>query len=65
MDISEIEEVILQKEQDLARCCPASGKNTGRMIPIPGSDEWNIECPECATRWAGGSTILADHDRWR
>ena len=65
MDISKIEEVIWQKEEDLARGCPSSGKNTGRSLPVTGSDEWYIQCPECGTRWAGGSTVLADHDRWR
>ena len=65
MDIREIETVILQKEEDLKAWCPASGENEGRMIPIPGSDEWKIECPTCGAWWHGGSTVLPDHDRYR
>lgn len=65
MDISEIEEVNLKKEQDLARWCPENGKNTGQIILVPGSDEWYMECPEFGTRWAGGSTMLTNHVRWR
>lgn len=41
--------------------CPSSGKPDGRMIEIPGSDEWNIKCPTCGARWAGGSTTLDEH----
>jgi len=63
MDIPEIETVLMQKEQDLKAWCPSSGENVGRMIEIPGSDEWNIECPTCGTRWHGGSTTLNDHNR--
>lgn len=58
----EIQEAILQKEEDLKTWCPSSGENVGRMLEIRGSDEWNISCPTCGTRWAGGSTILDDHD---
>ncbi|MFT4258135.1 hypothetical protein [Microbacterium sp.] len=56
-------EVILQKEEDLKMWCPSSGENVGRMLPIAGSDDWYIQCPTCSTRWAGGSTVLDDHDR--
>ncbi|MDP9904803.1 hypothetical protein [Arthrobacter bambusae] len=50
MDISETEEVILQDEEDLRRWCPSTGKNTGRMTQVLGSDEWHIHCSECGTR---------------
>ncbi|GAA1874379.1 hypothetical protein GCM10009751_37410 [Myceligenerans crystallogenes] len=43
--------------------CPASGQNVGRMVEIPGSDDWNIRCPECGMSWAGGSTVLDEHPR--
>jgi hypothetical protein len=43
--------------------CPASGKNVGRIIEIPGSDDWKIECPTCGCWWHGGSTVLENHDR--
>lgn len=65
MDVPEIETVIWQKEEDLKAWCPSSGENVGRMIPIPGSDDWKIECPTCGTMWHGGSTVLDDHDRRR
>lgn len=58
-----IEAVILQKEEDLKAWCPASGENVGRFIPIPGMDDWKIECPSCGTWWHGGSTVLDDHNR--
>lgn len=45
--------------------CLSSCKPVGRMIEYPGTDEWNIECPMCGTWWAGGSTILGEHDRPR
>lgn len=41
--------------------CPASGTNVGRMLPIPGSDDWRIECPTCGMTWGGGSTVLDEH----
>ncbi|GAA2840765.1 hypothetical protein GCM10010522_69160 [Kribbella solani] len=44
------------------RLCPSSGENVGRMIPIPGSDDWKIKCPTCSTWWHGGSTVLPDHE---
>lgn len=43
--------------------CPSSGQPNGRMIEIPGSDEWHIKCPTCGAWWAGGSTILDEHHR--
>ena len=43
--------------------CPSSGESVGRMIEFLGNDEWYIECPTCGGKWAGGSTILDDHDR--
>lgn len=43
--------------------CPSSGMDHGRMIEIPGSDEWKIECTCCGRMWAGGSTFLDEHDR--
>lgn len=43
--------------------CPSSGENVGRMVEIWGSDEWRIECPTCGAMWAGGSTVLMEHDR--
>lgn len=58
-----IQEAILQKEEDLKTWCPASGENIGRVIEIRGSDEWNVECPTCGMKWAGGSTVLDDHER--
>jgi hypothetical protein len=45
--------------------CPCSGEPIGRIIEYPGTDEWDIECPTCGTWWAGGSTILDEHDRPR
>lgn len=45
--------------------CPSSGENVGRMIEIPGMDDWRIECPTCGAMWAGGSTTLSEHDRRR
>jgi hypothetical protein len=47
------------------RLCPSSGEDVGRMIEIWGSDEWRIECPTCGAMWAGGSTVLIEHDRVR
>jgi hypothetical protein len=41
--------------------CPSSGKNVGRMIETPGSDDWYIKCPTCGCTWAGGSTVLDKH----
>lgn len=32
------------------------------MLEIWGSDEWYIQCPTCGLRWAGGSTVLDEHD---
>ena len=43
--------------------CPSSGENVGRMIEIPGSDEWKIRCPTCGALWFGGSTVLDEHRR--
>ena len=45
MEITGIEEAILQKEEDMKAWCPSSGENLGRMIEIQGSDEWDITCP--------------------
>lgn len=45
--------------------CPSSNKSVGRMIEIPGSDDWKIECPTCGCKWHGGSTVLDEHDRCR
>lgn len=42
--------------------CALSGKDVGRMIEIPGSEEWKIECPSCGTWWHGGSTVLVEHE---
>lgn len=46
--------------------CFSSGQRVGRVIEIPGSDDWKIECPSCGAWWHGGSTVLAEHDgpRW-
>ena len=63
LDRMKIQEAILQKEEDMKTWCPSSGENMGRMIEFPGNDDWYIECPTCGVRWAGGSTVLADHDR--
>lgn len=60
-DITGIEEAILQKEEDIKAWCLSSGENVGRMIEMQGSDEWYIACPACGMRWAGGSTVLPDH----
>ncbi|WP_146031829.1 hypothetical protein [Arthrobacter sp. AFG7.2] len=57
-----IQQVILQKEEDMKAWCPSSGENVGLMIESPGSDDWYIKCPTCATKWAGGSTVLDDHN---
>ncbi|MGN7150349.1 hypothetical protein ACTHQ6_15300 [Arthrobacter sp. SAFR-179] len=62
-DFVKIQEAILQKEEDMKPWCPSSGENVGRMIEFPGSDEWYIECPSCGMKWAGGGTVLPDHDR--
>jgi len=61
MEITGIEEAILQKEEGMKAWCPSSSENLGRMIEIQGSDEWDITCPTCGTRWSGGSTVLPDH----
>jgi hypothetical protein len=42
--------------------CPGSGTQ-GRMIERDGWDDWNIVCPTCGAIWAGGSTLLLQHDR--
>ena len=63
LDIRRIEEVMLQKEEDLKGWCPSSGENVDSMIEFPGTDDWHIECPSCGTRWAGGSTVLSDHNK--
>ncbi|WP_237742890.1 hypothetical protein [Actinopolymorpha alba] len=47
------------------RRCPSSSENVGRVIEIPGMDEWKIECPTCGAMWAGGSTVLIEHERVR
>lgn len=65
MDIRDTEVTILQMEEYLKAWCPSSGENVGRMMEIPGSDDWAIECPTCGARWHGGSTVLADHERCR
>lgn len=65
MDVPQFETELWQKEEDMKAWCPSSGENAGRMIEAPGSDEWTIECPTCGTRWAGGSTVLPDHERYR
>lgn len=57
------QETILQMEEDLKAWCPSSGENVGRMIEFPGTDEWYIECSSCGSKWAGGSTMLNDHNR--
>lgn len=62
MDTREIETVIMQKEEDLKQWCRSSGENVGKMNPSSG-DDWWIECPTCGRKWAGGSTVLADHNR--
>jgi|JI8StandDraft_1071087.scaffolds.fasta_scaffold46845_3 hypothetical protein len=41
--------------------CPASGQSVGRMVEIPGSDEWKITCPECGAWWHGGGVLLPKH----
>ncbi|WP_026821230.1 hypothetical protein [Arthrobacter castelli] len=63
MELPEIEDVIWQKEEDLKRWCASSGEDVGRMIEIPGSGDWKVECPKCGRWWHGGSTVLDDHDR--
>ncbi|WP_353649377.1 hypothetical protein ABLG96_21700 [Nakamurella sp. A5-74] len=65
MDVPQFEAALLQMEEDMKAWCPSSTENVGRVIEIPGSDEWNIECPTCGTRWAGGSAVLDDHKRFR
>lgn len=62
-DFPKMQEAIMQMEEEMKAWCPSSGENVGRMIETPGSDEWNIECPACRTKWAGGSTVLDDHVR--
>jgi hypothetical protein len=61
-DFGRVQESI-QKEEDMKSWCPSSGENVGSMIEFPGSDEWHIVCPTCGTRWAGGSTMLNDHNK--
>lgn len=63
LDFIMIQEAILQKEEDMKAWCPSSGENVGEMIEFPGTDEWHIKCPACGTWWAGGSTVLADHNK--
>lgn len=63
MDFRTIQEAILQEEEDMQGWCPSSGENVGSMVESPGTDEWYIVCPACGTRWAGGSTVLDDHNR--
>lgn len=41
--------------------CPASGRDAGRMIEIPGSDDWKIACPDCGAWWHGGGIRLPRH----
>ena len=53
----------MQKEEDLKRRCPSSGGKVGRMIERPGSDDWYIKRPTCGTQWAGGSTVLSEHNK--
>ncbi|WP_448656852.1 hypothetical protein [Microbacterium lacticum] len=65
LDIRYIEETILQKEEELKQRCPSSGENAGRIVEIPGSDDWKIHCPDCGVWWHGGSTVLPDHNRPR
>lgn len=62
-DYVRIQETILTKEEDMKAWCPSSGADVGRMIELPGTDEWHFVCPTCGAKWAGGSTVLADHDR--
>lgn len=61
-DFGGIQEAILQKEEAMNSWCSSSGENVGSMIEFPGTDEWHIVCPTCGTRWAGGSTVLNDHN---
>lgn len=63
LDVRSVEQSLLQSEQQMEGRCAASGLNVGRMIAIPGSDEWKIECPDCGALWFGGSTVLDVHDR--
>lgn len=63
LDFVKIQDAILQKEEDMKTWCPSSGEDVGRMIEFPGNDEWYVECPTCGLKWAGGSTVLAGHDR--
>lgn len=65
MDAGSIEEMVWQMEEDFKRWCPSSGQDVGRVIVIPGSDDWKVECPMCGTIWHGGSTVLDDHVDWR
>lgn len=62
-DFGRVLEAILQKEEDMKSWCPSSSENVGSMIEFPGTDEWYIVCPTCGTRWAGGSTMLNDHNK--
>ncbi|MGH3973219.1 MAG: hypothetical protein ACRDS9_07830 [Pseudonocardiaceae bacterium] len=65
MDVPQFETALWQMEEDTKAWCPSSGENVGRMIEIPGSEEWKIECPTCGATWHGGSTLLDDHERSR
>lgn len=60
---SEIEEALLQRANDLEAWCPASGEDVGEVEYIWGSDDWYVTCPMCEARWAGGRTVLSDHNR--
>lgn len=62
LDSGGIREAIFQTEENMNRWCPSSGENVGSMIEFRGTDEWHIVCPTCGTRWAGGSTVLNDHN---
>ena len=57
------EEAILQMEESAKAWCPSGGENVGIIIDRPSSDEWYIQCPTCRVKWAGGSTVLAEHRR--
>lgn len=62
-DFFQTQEEAMQKEEDMKKRCPSSGENEGRMIERPGSDDWYIKCPTCGTQWAGGSTVLSEHNK--
>jgi hypothetical protein len=45
--------------------CPGSG-GVGTLKFRDGSEDWQVRCPECGVRWAGGSSSpLPAHDRRR